>query len=191
MLRKRNGYNFWSALAIIILGLPWLSAGAQSQDRYKKWLDQDVGWIITAQQRADFLGLSSDDQREQFIVDFWEQRNPTPGSPQNPFKMEHYRRIAYSDVHFASKMPGWKTDRGRIYIFYGTPDSIDSHSSGAYQLANGGRASTDPFEVWYYKSIEGVGRNVTVRFVDTCHCGDYRQNGEFEKGQVPRGLPSN
>ena len=172
---------------IVFLLLSLLPVYAQSQDRYKKWLDEDVRWIISSEERTHFLNLSSDDQREQFIIDFWERRNPTPGSTENPFKMEHYQRSAFANQHFAGKVPGWKTDRGRIYILYGPPDSIDSHPSGSYQLASGIRASTDPLEIWYYKSIAGFGRSITVRFVDKCRCGDYRQSDGIEKGQVPRG----
>jgi len=161
--------------AFSILFQPGVSAQAQPQDSYKKWLNEDVRWIATSRERAAFTGLKSDTQRDDFIVAFWERRNPTPGSTENPFKMEHYRRIAYANMHFAGKMPGWRTDRGRIYIVYGPPDAIDFHGSNPYQLASGVKASTDPFEVWHYKSIAGFGSDVTVRFVDKCRCGDYRQ----------------
>jgi len=175
--------TFWAAA--------FVPAHAQLSSRYKKWLEEDVSWIISSQERADFLNLSSDEQREKFIVDFWERRNPNPGVPENKFKQEHYRRIAYANVHFAfsdpkgKSSPGWKTDRGRIYILYGPPDSIDNHSGGGYQLASGVNASTDPFELWYYKSIKDIGQDVTVHFVDKCRCGAYQQNGEIETGQVP------
>jgi len=187
MSSMRNAYRGGRLLARIVFSiLASLPTYAQSQDRYKKWLDEDVRWIISSQERTNFLNLSSDGQREQFIIDFWERRNPTPGSPDNPFKVEHYRRIAFANQHLAGRVPGWKTDRGRIYILYGPPDSIDTHPSSAYQLASGVRASTDPFEVWYYRSIEGIGRSITARFVDKCRCGDYRQSDGMEQGQIPR-----
>ena len=132
---------------------------------YKTWLDQDVTYII------------SDEEREAFIEQFWLRRNPNPDSPDNEFREEHYRRIAYANEHFAAGKPGWKTDRGHIYIAFGKPDSIDSHpSGGSYQRPmdeGGGETSTFPFEVWHYRYLEGVGDNLDLEFVDTCQCGDY------------------
>ena len=167
------------------------AAQAPLPSRFNKWLEEDVRWIITGQERARFLDLSTDEQRDKFVADFWERRNPTPGSPENSFKTEHYRRIAYANSHFTftdkkdKSTPGWKTDRGRIYILYGTPDSIDKHAGGGYQLASGVKAVTDPLELWYYKSIPHVGQDITIKFVDKCRCGGYEQSGDMEQGQVP------
>src|SRR5215471_14548096 len=97
---------------------------------YKKWLDEDVRWIITDEERSAFMQLSNDEERDQFIEAFWARRDPTPDTPENEFKEEHYRRIAYANEHFAAGIPGWKTDRGRIYIMYGPADGIESHPSG-------------------------------------------------------------
>ena len=97
---------------------------------YKKWLDEDVRWIITDEERSVFMQLSNDEERDQFIEAFWARRDPTPDTPENEFKEEHYRRIAYANEHFAAGIPGWKTDRGRIYIMYGPADEIESHPSG-------------------------------------------------------------
>ncbi|HEV2380939.1 MAG TPA: GWxTD domain-containing protein, partial [Terriglobia bacterium] len=97
---------------------------------YKEWLDQDVAYIISDQERKAFLNLSNDEERDAFIEQFWRRRNPDPDSPENAAREEHYRRIAYANEHFAAGKPGWKTDRGRIYIEWGAPDSIDSHPSG-------------------------------------------------------------
>ncbi len=144
---------------------------------YRKWLDQDVAYIITDQERKAFLSLSNDEERESFIEAFWQRRNPDPDSPDNAFRDEHYRRIAYANEHFAAGKPGWMTDRGRIYIMWGPPDSIDSHpSGGAYERPideGGGETSTFPFEDWHYRYLEGVGDNIDIEFVDTCMCGDY------------------
>jgi GWxTD domain-containing protein len=144
---------------------------------YKSWLDQDVVWIITDEERKAFKALSNDEERDAFIEQFWLRRNPSPDSPENEFREEHYRRIAYANEHFAAGKPGWKTDRGRVYIEYGKPDSIDSHpSGGAYQRPmeeGGGETSTFPFETWHYRYLEGVGENIDLEFVDTCQCGDY------------------
>jgi GWxTD domain-containing protein len=144
---------------------------------YKTWLNQDVVWIITDEETKAFKSLSNDEEREAFIEQFWLRRNPNPDSPENEFREEHYRRIAYANEHFAAGKPGWKTDRGHIYIAYGPPDSQETHpSGGAYQRPmseGGGETSTFPFEVWNYRHLEGVGENVDLEFVDTCQCGDY------------------
>jgi GWxTD domain-containing protein len=144
---------------------------------YKTWLDQDVAYIITDEERKAFKSLSNDEERDAFIEQFWLRRNPNPDSPDNEYREEHYRRIAYANEHFAAGKPGWKTDRGRIYIMWGKPDSTDSHpSGGAYQRPideGGGETSTFPFEVWHYRYLEGVGDNIDLEFVDTCQCGDY------------------
>jgi len=144
---------------------------------YKKWLDEDVRWIITDQEMQAFKSLANDEERDTFIENFWLRRNPNPDSPDNEYRDEHYRRIAYANEHFAAGKPGWKTDRGHIYIAFGKADSIDSHPSGGnYQRPmeeGGGSTSTYPFETWHYRYRQGVGDNIDIEFVDTCMCGDY------------------
>src|SRR5580692_1958124 len=144
---------------------------------FKTWLDQDVSYIISDEERKAFKSLSNDEEREAFIENFWLRRNPNPDSPENEFREEHYRRIQYANDHYAAGKPGWKTDRGHIYIAYGPPDSTDSHpSGGAYQRPmdeGGGETSTFPFEVWHYRYLEGIGDNIDIEFVDTCMCGDF------------------
>jgi len=144
---------------------------------YKTWLEQDVPYIITDEERKAFKNLSNDEEREAFIEQFWLRRNPNPDSPENEFREEHYRRIAYANEHFAAGKPGWKTDRGHIYINFGKPDEIDSHASGGMYNRpydeGGGETQTFPFEVWRYRYLEGIGENVELEFVDTCQCGDY------------------
>jgi GWxTD domain-containing protein len=144
---------------------------------YKKWLDEDVAWIITDEERQAFRQLSNDEERDQFIEAFWQRRDPTPDTEENEYKEEHYQRIAYANEHFAAGIPGWKTDRGRIYIAYGKADEVESHpSGGTYERPmeeGGGSTSTFPFEQWRYRYIEGIGQEVIIEFVDTCMCGDY------------------
>jgi GWxTD domain-containing protein len=144
---------------------------------YKKWLNEDVVWIITDQERAAFKQLSNDEERDNFIEAFWQRRDPTPDTEENEYKEEHYRRIAYANEHFAAGIPGWKTDRGRIYIMYGPADEVDSHpSGGSYERPmeeGGGETSTFPFEDWRYRYLEGIGQEVIIEFVDSCMCGDY------------------
>ena len=144
---------------------------------YKKWLDEDVVYIITDEERKAFKQLSNDEERDQFIEAFWQRRDPTPDTEENEFKDEHYRRIEYANEHFAAGIPGWRTDRGRIYITFGPADEVDSHpSGGTYERPmeeGGGETSTYPFEDWRYRYIEGIGQEVIVEFVDTCMCGEY------------------
>jgi len=130
---------------------------------YRKWLNQDVAYIITGEERAAFMRLQTDEEREQFIENFWLQRDPTPGTVENEFKEEHYRRIAYANEHFAAGIPGWKTDRGRIYITYGPPDEIEDRSQAAPRSL-----------VWRYRYIKGAGANVVIAFVDSTGSGEYR-----------------
>jgi GWxTD domain-containing protein len=144
---------------------------------YKKWLNEDVVWIITDQERAAFKQLSNDEERDSFIEAFWQRRDPTPDTEENEYKEEHYRRIAYANEHFAAGIPGWKSDRGRIYIMYGPADEVESHpSGGTYERPmeeGGGETSTFPFEDWRYRYLEGIGQEVIIEFVDTCMCGDF------------------
>jgi len=144
---------------------------------YKKWLEEDVIWIITDEERAAFKQLSNDEERDNFIEAFWQRRDPTPDTEENEYKEEHYQRIAYANEHFAAGVPGWKTDRGRMYIVFGKPDEIDSHpSGGSYERPmeeGGGETSTYPFEDWRYRYIDGIGQEVIMEFVDNCMCGEY------------------
>jgi len=144
---------------------------------YKKWLEEDVVYIITDEERQAFKQLSNDEERDNFIEAFWQRRDPTPDTEENEYKEEHYQRIAYANEHFAAGVPGWKTDRGRIYIVFGKPDEIESHpSGGTYERPieeGGGETSTFPFEDWRYRYIEGIGQEVIIEFVDPCMCGEF------------------
>jgi GWxTD domain-containing protein len=145
---------------------------------YRKWLNEDVAYIITDEERAAFKRLQTDEEREQFIEQFWLRRDPTPDTVENEFKEEHYRRIAYANEHYASGIPGWKADRGRIYIMYGPADEIESHpSGGTYERPpeeGGGTTSTYPFEKWRYRYIEDIGSDIIIEFVDPTMSGEYR-----------------
>jgi GWxTD domain-containing protein len=168
---------------------------------YKKWLNEDVAYIITDEERAAYKSLVSDAQHEAFIHDFWLKRDPTPGTPENEFKEEHYRRIAYANEHFPSYVPGWKTDRGRVYITFGAPDEIEDHSNGGtYQRPaseGGGEITTVPFQQWRYNYIDGVGSNIIIEFIDPTYTNEWRMTMDpAEKdslrdipGAQPRGVP--
>ena len=145
---------------------------------YKDWLDKDVTYIITDEERKAFKKLATDDERERFIEEFWRRRDPDPDTDENEFKEEYYERIAYTNEHFSSGIPGWKTDRGRIYIMYGKPDERETHPmGGAYERPSwegGGSTTTYPFEIWFYRYIAGVGSGVEIEFVDPTGSGEYR-----------------
>jgi GWxTD domain-containing protein len=144
----------------------------------KRWLDEDVAYIITNEERSAFNALRTDEEREQFIEQFWLRRDPTPDSIENEFREDHYGRIAFANERYASGIQGWKSDRGRIYIIHGEPAEIETHpSGGTYQRPldeGGGTTSTFPFEIWRYRYIEGIGTNVLFEFVDPTMTGEYR-----------------
>jgi GWxTD domain-containing protein len=143
----------------------------------KRWLDEDVRWIITDEELTAFKQLSNDEERDQFIEQFWLRRDPTPDTVENEFKEEHYRRIAYANEHFQAGKAGFRTDRGRIYVMFGPPDEIEAHPSGGqYERPleeGGGSTSTFPFETWRYRYLEDIGQEINIEFVDNCMCGDY------------------
>jgi len=145
--------------------------------RYKEWLNEDVVYIISPDERTAFLRLDTNEEREQFIEQFWLRRSGNPDLPDNDFKEEHYRRIAYANEHYASGIPGWKTDRGRIYIIWGPADEIDSHpTGGTYDRPfdeGGGSTTTYPWELWRYRYLEGLGNNIELEFVDPSSSGEY------------------
>ncbi len=145
---------------------------------YKDWLDKDVAYIITDEERKAFKKLETDDERERFIEEFWRRRDPDPDTDENEFREEYYERIAYANEHYASGIPGWKTDRGRIYITWGKPDETESHPSGGTynreSYEGGGSTSTYPFERWFYRYLPGVGSGVEIEFVDPTGSGEYR-----------------
>jgi len=161
---------------------------------YKKWLDEDVRWIITDEELSAFKKLSNNAERDTFIEGFWQRRDPTPDTAENEYKEEHYRRIAYANEHFAAGMPGWRTDRGRIYIMFGPPTSIDSHPMGGpYQRSaeeGGGQTETFPFEVWRYRYLEGIGQEIEIEFVDDCGCGAYEMTLDRSKKDALLHVPN-
>jgi GWxTD domain-containing protein len=144
---------------------------------YKKWLDQDVVYIISDEEKKAFKGLQTDEEKDQFIEQFWLRRDPTPDTEENEYREEHYRRIAYANDHYASGIPGWKSDRGMIYIKYGPADETDTHNGGTEERAQeegGGQTSMYPYEKWRYRYLDGIGTNVEIEFVDTTMTGEFR-----------------
>ena len=141
-------------------------------------MDEDVAYIITDDEKATFKALANEEERENFVEQFWARRNPDPRSGDNAFKEEHYRRIAYANEHFTSGIAGWRTDRGRIYIMLGKPDQLESHpTGGSYDRPyseGGGQTVTYPFEKWWYRHVDGVGDDIEIEFVDKSMAGEYR-----------------
>ncbi len=191
-LRPIRSIFFALLSSLILLGLAQGDAAAKKnrdkarrralkremESPYKKWLKKEVPYIITSEELSTFKTLNTDEEREQFIETFWERRNPDPGSPENEFREEYYRRIAYANERFASGFPGWKSDRGRIYIMYGPADEVESHPAGGSYTRpveeGGGSTQTYPWEKWRYRYIDGVGTNVELEFVDRSMTGEYR-----------------
>lgn len=164
---------------------------AQLSDRYKKWLTEEVVYIIAPKEIDAFTALTTDEEREYFIEQFWDRRNPKLSHTENPFKTEHYRRIAYANEHFAAGLQGWKTDRGHVYIFYGEPDEKESHPAGVpyrREIQAGGRlTSVYPYERWVYRHIDGFADNVELFFVDRAFTYEYRLDidPEMKKALFP------
>jgi GWxTD domain-containing protein len=159
---------------------------------YNAWLQQDVVWIISDEERASFKLLKNDEERDQFIEAFWLRRDPTPDTFENEYKEEHYRRIVFANNHFSTIIPGWKSDRGRMYIMFGPPDEVESYATRDQDNTPGEDPSSYPLEVWHYNYIEGIGEKVGLEFVDACKCGDYHmantraRNGELRTGTLGR-----
>jgi GWxTD domain-containing protein len=144
------------ALSILICGFlaGLLSAQGKAKpvlpEKYKTWLDKEVVYIITAKERDVFRELDTDRERDLFIEAFWKQRDPTPGTPRNEFKEEHYKRWRYANEYFGrgTPRPGWMTDRGRVYIVLGPPQNIEENDN-----ING----VFPTQVWFYQGDPAYG----------------------------------
>jgi GWxTD domain-containing protein len=157
---------------------PTAKQKAELKSVYKKWLDEDVLYIITDDERKAFKALKTDEERDQFIEQFWLRRDPDPDTPENEYKDQYYERIQYANEKFTSGIAGWRTDRGRIYVTFGKPDEIESHPSGGTydrpSYEGGGSTTTYPFETWWYRYIEGIGSDIEIEFVDPSGSGEYR-----------------
>lgn len=148
------------------------------RERWRKWMEEEVGYILTDEEKAIFNKLTTDEERDRFVEDFWRRRDPDPRTPENEYKIEYYRRIAYANDRYASGIPGWKSDRGRIYITLGPPDSIETHPAGSYYegglTSHGGSTLTYPLQVWSYRRIPWIGDDVRIEFVDKSSSGAFK-----------------
>ena len=145
--------RYQTALLVLLISFTALFSMEQRADlpeRYKQWLDKEAVYIITSVEREVFLKLQNDRERDLFVEAFWKQRDPTKGTPENEFKAEHYRRIAHADRYFGRDtfLPGWRTDRGRIYILLGEPKDIQKFD---------GKSQIYPAEVWFYQGLTDLG----------------------------------
>ena len=150
----------------------------EAEDYYQRWLKQDVTYIISDEEESVFKSLTSPEEKELFIEQFWRRRDPDLRTAINEFKEEHYRRIAYVNERFYAGKPGWKTDRGMIYILHGPPHEIESYVTGGnYNRPfneGGGQTVVHPMEVWRYRHLEGVGDDIVLEFVDRTYTGTYK-----------------
>jgi GWxTD domain-containing protein len=154
------------------------AAATPMTNPYWNWANREVGYIITVQEKAAFMKLTSEEMREQFIEQFWERRDPHPGSPENDFKKEYYRRIIFANQHFSTHIPGWKTDRGRDYIKYGPSDEIEIQPAPVRS------------EIWRYHYLNGFGSNVEIKFSDPKGNGEYVRELEPGETNPPEPLPT-
>jgi len=165
----------------------------ETKEVYKRWLDNDVAYVITEQEKKAFKALATDEERENFIENFWRRRDPNPDTEENEYRDEYYERIAYANEHFASGIPGWKTDRGRVYIAHGKPDSVEAHpAGGSYDRPSyegGGSTSTYPFEIWFYRHLDGIGDGLEIEFVDPTGTGEYRMARDANEKDALRMVP--
>src|SRR5690349_5163462 len=143
---------------------------------YREWLERDVAYIITKDEKDAFLRLATNEARDKFIEDFWEIRNPNPGSPSNSYKDEIYQRIAFADTRFGigSGVEGWRTDRGRTYITLGPPQQkqVFRNSANLY-----------PIEIWFYSSPNpALPPFFYVMFYQREGSGDYRFYSPYMDG---------
>jgi GWxTD domain-containing protein len=174
---------------------------ARLPETARLWLTEDVADIISPEERCAFLLLRTDQERDQFVEQFWSRRAPDPKSLYNGFKQEHYERIVFANEKFTDQIPGWQTDRGRAYVTFGPPDSIESHRSGertGRPPEEGNETVQYSWEAWHYKHIEGVRENLELDFVDPSGSGDYRLTGpaderdelifapRYNLGRIPR-----
>lgn len=140
---------------------------------YKRWLEKDVLYIITQSEKENFLKLMTNDEREDFIANFWLRRDPTPETEENEFRQTYYERLAFANENFASGIQGWRTDRGMIFILSGKPDKIEKGQGDFEGLKD------ILFEKWFYKYLDGEGTDVEFVFLDPTESNEFRL--EIEK----------
>jgi GWxTD domain-containing protein len=133
------------------------------------WLAEDAIYYITPGERCAFLRLQNDPEREHFIEQFWYRRSVDPISLDYDFKTEFYRRIVFANEKYGSKLlAGRNTDRGRLYVIFGQPESVDGNSDRST-----GPAAPHSIETWHYNFIKGIGENVQIHFEYSARYDDF------------------
>ncbi len=193
-------------ILLALLGLTMAAAAQQEEkeDPFKKWLEEDVAYIISAEEKDVFRNLTTEDEKLVFIEQFWRSRDPDPRTEENEFRSEHFRRIAYANDKFAAGKPGWKTDRGMIYIKFGPPHRRQTNPMGGRvfrsqrELISSDRERPKdamtalPYEVWEYRYIDGIGSEVTFEFVSKDGTAAYKLAlSPEEKDALPEETGSN
>ena len=140
----------FASLITLSFFIPAMPAQTELPPQHTKWLEEEVVYIITRTERDVFLKLTTDRERDLFIEAFWRHRDPTPGTPENEFRTEHFRRLSHANQFFGrgTPKPGWRTDRGRVYIILGEPNDIQRFE---------GKTQTYPAEVWFYQDKADLG----------------------------------
>jgi len=181
MLRRMSRLGVLGLAMALALGLAPTVGAANDKDNklpahYKEWLTRDAAYIITRGEKSDFLKLRTDEEREKFIEYFWTIRNPDPSSPTNTYKEEHYKRLAYADDHFGigKRVPGWATERGRIYIVLGEPKQMQTYQ---------GLDRIRPMQIWFYESnSRAIPPFFYIVFYKQDNFGDYRTYSPYFDG---------
>ncbi len=147
-------YRLIRLLMLAGLCLPIIAGQKKAEstlpEQYRIWLEEEVIYIITPTERDVFRKLETDRERDIFIEAFWKHRDPTPGTPRNEFKDEHYKRVKYANEYFGrgTPRPGWMTDQGRIHIILGPPRNIED-----FDTING----VYPVKIWIYDGDPAYG----------------------------------
>ncbi|MDH4270377.1 MAG: GWxTD domain-containing protein [Candidatus Aminicenantes bacterium] len=158
----------------------------------QKFLDL-IRYIATPQEERMFREMPPEDRAE-FVVDFWKRRDPNPGTAANEFRDQYYSRLAAADKAFRTGIPGWMTDRGRIFILLGPPTDVIEKSMGEHttELRKGARElssdllednarSERPTEIWVYNQYPDYFTGpLRLVFVDYDSTGDYKLTTDVE-----------
>jgi GWxTD domain-containing protein len=172
---KHVSLSLWGGSVLVALGLasgPGCASGPKIiLDAESKAFYETARLIMTGEEQKIFNHLPDPEARKEFIRDFWDKRDPDPDTEANEFRDEFYRRIDYSNKRFKEGRPGWKTDRGRIYIYMGPPDKVEEFFSHGDEEVRGS------IIWWVYYNYE-----LGIEFGDESGTGEYlirRYEGNF------------
>jgi len=163
---------FYSILALLLFSASDILASKRKAkdlpEGYRKWLEEEVVYIITPKEKVVFLQLDNDRVRNLFIEAFWRQRDPNPNTVENEFKKEHYRRITFANQRFGKESPGpgWRSDMGRIYITLGEASYAEQHEN---------LSEVYPVIIWFYEGMieYGLPNSFSVVFFKKAGIGEF------------------